>query len=95
MLYIGLNLFYCIVKLTYVSYNFSVLQVSNPLRVTLCFKNTSDADKAIEDHALATHVCISVYKTEKDLIQKVNMQSDRKITKLIYYFSMLTKWLFD
>ena len=65
------------------------------LELPYCFKNTSDADKAIEDHALATHVCISVYKTEKDLIQKVNMQSDRKITKLIYYFSMLTKWLFD
>ena len=35
-----------------------------------CFKNTSDADKAIEDHALATHVCISVYKTEKGFNSK-------------------------
>ena len=65
------------------------------LELPYCLVNTSDADKAIEDHALAAHVCISVYKTEKDLIQKVNMQSDRKITKLIYFFSMLTKWLFD
>ena len=58
-----------------------------------CFKNISDADKAIEDHALATHASFSVYKPERECNSKGNMQSDRGITESICYFSMLTKWL--
>ena len=30
-----------------------------------CFKTLEDADKAIEDHSLATNASFSVYKTEK------------------------------
>ena len=56
-----------------------------------CFKNASDADKAIEDHVHATQACTRFIKRKKDLIQKVNIQSDRKITKPIFYFSMLTE----
>ena len=40
------------------------------LELPYCFKNTSDADKAIEDHTLATNVCIAVYKMEKGFNSK-------------------------
>ena len=72
MLFVRLNLFYRNVKSTYVSYNFSVLQVSKLSSSYLVsyLKNTSDADKAIEDHPLATHASFSVYKTEKGFNSK-------------------------
>ena len=72
MLFVRLNLFYRNVKSTYVSYNFSALQVSKLSSSYLVsyLKNTSDDDKAIEDHALATHASFSVYKTEKGFNSK-------------------------
>ena len=63
--------------------------------LTCCFKNTPDAEKAIEDHTFATHTRFSVYKTEKGIIPKANMQNYRKITKLICWFSFDTNsWNF-
>ena len=42
------------------------------------------------------HMLVSRFiKQKKDLIQKVNMQSNRKITKSIHYFSMLIELLVD
>ena len=71
MLFVGLNLFYCNVKLTYVRYNFSVLQVlklSSSYLIVL--KIPLIMTKLQKDHTLATDACISVYKTEKGFNSK-------------------------
>ena len=74
MLFVRLNLFYCNAKLTYVSILtyaiFCFAGIKTLFELPYCFKNTSDADKAIEDHALATHASFSVYKTEKGFNSK-------------------------
>ena len=66
MLFVRLNLFYCNAKLTYVSILtyaiFCFAGIKTLFELPYCFKNISNADKAIEDHA---HACISVYETEK------------------------------
>ena len=92
MLYVRLNLFHCIVKLTYASYNFSVLQVSKPSSSYLIvLKIHLMLTKLYKITHLQRMFVSPFIKRKKDLIQKVNMQSDRKITKSIYYFSMLTE----
>ena len=53
-----------------------------------CFKNASDADKAIEDNAHATHACISVYKKEKVFNSKgkyAKRQKNHKVDPLFQY----------
>ena len=95
MLYVRLNLFFCIVKLTYVSCNFSVLQVSKrSLSYLIVLKIHLMLTKLYKITHLQQMFVSPFIKWKKDLIQKINMQSDRKITKTIYYFSMLTEWLF-
>ena len=93
MLFVRLNLFYCNVKVTYVSCNFSVLQVSKLSSSYLIVLKISLMQTKLQK---ITHMLVSRFMKQKnDLIQKVNMQSDRKITKSIHYFSMLAEWLFD
>ena len=51
-------------KLTQKATTFLFCRYQNSPKSPYCFKNISDADKAIEDHALATHASFSDYKPE-------------------------------